>query len=1030
VVGFGVSLCALACGGPNGAQPSAPVAPGTPVVAASATASHVASTSYGTIASDAPPISLTTEDGNGLALASMDAKVVVEGPLAFTELHLRFTNPDARVREGRFAITLPSGAAVDRFAMNVDGKWMEAEMVERSVARRAYEDFLHRKTDPALLEKQAGNQFAARVFPIPARADKELILSYAQELGDGPYVLPLRGLPSIGAITASARVLRAGAGGWDETTLDEHAWQPDRDFTVGASGRPQAVASGELVAARVVPDLGVGAAPVASATILVDDSASRALGWDRTVDDLGALIAALARDQHDPRIAVAAFDQEVAPIYEGAASKWGAAEAATLRARGALGASDLAAALAWAKAHGAHDRVVIVTDGVATAGDGALGAAAAAIGAARVDVVLAGGIRDEQAARAIAHGGAVLDLGAGAGEVARRIGLATTERVAVKVDGAMWVWPQTVEGLQPGDGATIYAALGASARGKAISISIGDRAVTVTPASAPRALVERAAAEANVLRLEASAAATTDAKARADAKAQVVALSIKERVLSDETALLVLETDADYARYGLDRRALADILVVGKDGLTLAHRDAPIVIAQPVTARADGRDGKDKGKEERKKTADAVTVVDKVVSVDGDDDGEASGELGDEAPGTPAPIADPAPEYKQVPANEPAPSAPPPPPEPPRVPRVDDDRNGYADEQRQLTLAETGATAQREAGRSNDRGDDDGGGSEADDDDAHDAMPPWTGDYNDVMIDIGAGRAAAALDRARAWHAKDPGDVLGLVALGDALEATGDRAGAARAYGSIIDLFPARADLRRFAGERLERIADRDPSVSRALVLDTYRKAVDDRPDHLTGHRLYAYALVRAGRYAEALAAIERGLDQKYPADRFRGGDRILREDLGLVGGAWAAAEPARKKEIAARIATRGGALTSGATTRFVLYWETDDNDVDFHIHDAHGGHAFYKRMHLRSGGDLYADVTTGYGPEEFALDGGGKAGPYQLQIHYFARGPMGYGMGTLEILHRDSRGALSFEHRPFIVMNDKAYVDLGSVKS
>lgn len=39
----------------------------------------------------------------------------------------------------------------------------------------------------------------------------------------------------------------------------------------------------------------------------------------------------------------------------------------------------------------------------------------------------------------------------------------------------------------------------------------------------------------------------------------------------------------------------------------------------------------------------------------------------------------------------------------------------------------------------------------------------------------------------------------------------------------------------------------------------------------------------------------------------------------------------------------------------------------------------------------------------------------------------MGYGMGNLEIVQHDGRGHLSFEERPYVVMNDSAYVDLGS---
>jgi hypothetical protein len=244
-------------------------------------------------------------------------------------------------------------------------------------------------------------------------------------------------------------------------------------------------------------------------------------------------------------------------------------------------------------------------------------------------------------------------------------------------------------------------------------------------------------------------------------------------------------------------------------------------------------------------------------------------------------------------------------------------------------------------------------------------------------------------------------------------------------YGSIIDLFSSRADLRRFAGERLERIGDR----TRSLAIDTYRRAVEDRPDHATGHRLLAYALLRAGKHAEAFAAILAGVDQKYPAGQYLGADRVLAEDAGLIGAAYAAAVPARRAEISAALGKRRLAIASAPSTRFVLYWETDANDVDFHIQDARGGHAWYSNMKLPSGGELYADITTGYGPECFTISGTPKAGPYRLSINYYSQGPMGYGMGLLQIVRHDGQGKLAFEDRPYMIMNDHAYVDLGSFR-
>jgi hypothetical protein len=39
----------------------------------------------------------------------------------------------------------------------------------------------------------------------------------------------------------------------------------------------------------------------------------------------------------------------------------------------------------------------------------------------------------------------------------------------------------------------------------------------------------------------------------------------------------------------------------------------------------------------------------------------------------------------------------------------------------------------------------------------------------------------------------------------------------------------------------------------------------------------------------------------------------------------------------------------------------------------------------------------------------------------------MGYGMGKVEVIDHDGRGGLSFSERPFVVMNDQAFVELGT---
>jgi len=59
---------------------------------------------------------------------------------------------------------------------------MEGGMVERQEARRIYDTIRYANRDPALLEWVDGSTFKMRVFPMEARTEKRIILSYTQQL--------------------------------------------------------------------------------------------------------------------------------------------------------------------------------------------------------------------------------------------------------------------------------------------------------------------------------------------------------------------------------------------------------------------------------------------------------------------------------------------------------------------------------------------------------------------------------------------------------------------------------------------------------------------------------------------------------------------------------------------------------------------------------------------------------------------------------------------------------------------------------
>jgi hypothetical protein len=1079
----------------------------------------------------------------------MAARAVVNGPLAFTELALTFDNPRDRAIEGTFSITLPPRATITRFAMRTAEAWQEGEVVELQAARRAYEDFLHRRQDPALLERGAGNQFTARVFPIAARAAKELIVAYAEELAsDQPYTLALKGLPEIADLDVAVTGGRGAA-----QVLKQERSVPSGDLVFDR--RPaahNALRSKNHLVARVKAMTEAAPDPIRGLLVLFDTSGSRALGFQDQTRLLADLVRTLTAAHGPFALRVACFDQTVESVFDGQSSAFGDRELLAIKARSALGTSNLERALGWAKDHVAGTpRVLVVTDGVMTAGasdtehlrDAAFVLQQA--GVARLDAVAIGGIRDEAALKALVLGGRLQDgivasADLGADHVAKKLGAATRSGIGVRVEGATFSYPEHLDGVQPGDEALVYAEL---PEGAPLRVSLGNAPaleLVTAPVEAP--LLTRAFAQARIgslLEREARGASSPDLHA------QIVELAVRHRVVTPYTALLVLETAQDYERFGIQRRSLADILTVRDGKLVATSRSTPI---------PESRNG------------ESPPATPSVPS----------------PPSTAVTRAPPPPSPSEAAANAaaaPPPAAPSPAPASAAQPASPKSAaplsssaaaKGDAFGAGQLDLSKVGeggggrgegiglggeGTLGHGAGtgsgfgagamggahqtraptirqgatqvngrlppeviqrivrqnfgrfrlcyenglRSNpnlqgrvsvrfvidrsgavdkpaDAGSDlpnasviqcilrgfgnlsfpqpeggivtvvfpiiftpgePGGSWTGPIPNARYTPPapevvkpalaqPYDGKLREVMDRLAKKDVSGAKAAAQAWHDEDPGDILGLVALGEALSANREIERAARAYGSIIDLFPARADMRRFAGSRLEGLKGFTTEA-----LDTYAKAKAQRPDHPSSHRLHVWALVRAGQPEKAFDAAVEALRQPYPEGRFPGVHQVLQEDIGLVGAAWAKAEPKRAAEIRQRVTDVGGKLEDAPSLRFVLTWETDANDVDFHIYDSAGGHAFYGAKHLRSGGDLYADITTGYGPECFTirLPKERRAAAYTLQANYYSRGPMGYGMGKLEVIDHDGHGGLTFEQHPYVVMVDRAFVNLGVVK-
>ena len=122
-------------------------------------------------------------------------EVSIRDQVATTTVRQVFHNPSDQRLEGTYIFPIPVGAVMDRFAMEIDGKEMDAELLDAEKARSIYEEIVRKSRDPALMEYAGQGLFRVRIFPIEPRSDKRVTLKYTQVLKRDQkmvdYVYPL-----------------------------------------------------------------------------------------------------------------------------------------------------------------------------------------------------------------------------------------------------------------------------------------------------------------------------------------------------------------------------------------------------------------------------------------------------------------------------------------------------------------------------------------------------------------------------------------------------------------------------------------------------------------------------------------------------------------------------------------------------------------------------------------------------------------------------------------------------------------------
>ncbi len=138
------------------------------------------------------------ERAKAVRLSKHSVKVRVVDVVARTEVDETFTNETDDELEGIFRFPLPPDAQIEKLALEVDGQLLEGAFVDRDRGAAIWRGVIQNAApkapkpreeivwvpgpwrDPALLEWQRGGRFELRIFPIPKKGSRRVVLTYTQ----------------------------------------------------------------------------------------------------------------------------------------------------------------------------------------------------------------------------------------------------------------------------------------------------------------------------------------------------------------------------------------------------------------------------------------------------------------------------------------------------------------------------------------------------------------------------------------------------------------------------------------------------------------------------------------------------------------------------------------------------------------------------------------------------------------------------------------------------------------------------------
>lgn len=115
-----------------------------------------------------------------LVRCSMDVKADMFTSTTFIELE--FYNPNKEPIEGLYRFELNPGQVITAFQLDLSGKYRDGSIEEKWKATNAYNTIVGKRIDPALLTMDWPDHYSLRIFPVPAGSSRKVTMTIQQLL--------------------------------------------------------------------------------------------------------------------------------------------------------------------------------------------------------------------------------------------------------------------------------------------------------------------------------------------------------------------------------------------------------------------------------------------------------------------------------------------------------------------------------------------------------------------------------------------------------------------------------------------------------------------------------------------------------------------------------------------------------------------------------------------------------------------------------------------------------------------------------